>query len=48
MKKVYNDSTLNISKEAKFEKPLNFNIEVDCNKHPEDQTEKDNFGDEFF
>jgi len=48
MKKVYNDSTLNISKEAKFEKPLNFDIEVDCNKHPEDQTEKDNFGDEFF
>ncbi len=48
MKKVYNDSTLNFSNEAKFEKPLNFDIDTDCDKHSEEQTEKDNFGDEFF
>jgi penicillin-binding protein 1A len=48
MKKVYNDSTLKYTNEAKFEKPLNFNIETDCDKHSEEQIEIDTFGDEFF
>lgn len=32
MQKVYDDPTLNYSREATFERPEGFNIELDCNK----------------
>ncbi len=48
MKKVYNDSTLTISQDAEFEEPLNFNVELDCDKLNENNTEQDHFDDDFF
>lgn len=48
MQKVYNDSTLNVTQEDKFEKPLNFNVELDCDKVEEDSHDQIEFGDEFF
>ena len=48
MQKVYNDSTLNVTQEDKFEKPLNFNIELDCDKLEGDNQDQVEFGDEFF
>ncbi|MBU8893589.1 MAG: penicillin-binding protein, partial [Bacteroidales bacterium] len=48
MKKIYADSTLNITTLDKFEKPLNFSVELDCDKYLENKTDEDNFGDDFF
>jgi len=49
MQKVYNDSTIvGVSQEDKFEEPLNFNIEIDCDKFEENNPEQDSYDDEFF
>ncbi|MBI9054978.1 MAG: penicillin-binding protein [Bacteroidales bacterium] len=48
MKKIYNDSTLSVTKKDKFEEPLNFNVELDCDKFEENNTESDEFDNEFF
>jgi len=48
LQKVYNDSTLSVTKEDKFEEPLNFSVELDCDKFEEKNTEKNNFDNEFF
>ena len=47
MQKVYADSTLFISKDDVFEKPVNFNINIDC---PTLQEDNDNleYDEEFF
>jgi len=39
MKNCYNDSSLNVSKEA-FEKPKNLSIEIDCGKYQLDENNK--------
>lgn len=48
MKKIYNDSTLNVTTEDIFEEPLNFSVETDCDKYNESKTDKENFDNEFF
>lgn len=48
MQKVYNDSTLNVTTEDKFEKPLNFSVNIDCEKFEENNNDQTNYGDEFF
>jgi penicillin-binding protein 1A len=48
MQKVYNDSTLFVTKEDKFEEPLNFSVELNCDKFEDNNTEKNNFDNEFF
>ncbi len=49
MQKIYNDSTIvGVSTEDIFEKPLNFDIEIDCDKFEENQTKQENFDDDFF
>jgi penicillin-binding protein 1A len=48
MQKVYNDSTLNVTTEDKFEKPLNFSVKIDCDKFEENNSDQKNYGDEFF
>ena len=48
MQKVYADSTLTVTTEDKFEEPLNFSIELDCNKFEENKTDIDDFDDDFF
>ncbi len=48
MQKVYNDSTLNVTTEDKFEKPLNFSVNIDCEKFEENNSDQTNYGDEFF
>ncbi|MCG8411228.1 MAG: transglycosylase domain-containing protein [Bacteroidales bacterium] len=47
MQKVYNDSTLNITNEDEFEEPLNFSIQLDCDKL-EKRKNNNEFNDEFF
>jgi len=42
MKKIYNDKKLNIKKDAKFEKPKNFSINLDCNEIEQEVTKKKN------
>ncbi|HAF27977.1 MAG TPA: penicillin-binding protein [Bacteroidales bacterium] len=48
MKKIYNDSTLTVTTEDKFEKPLNFSVETDCEIYNETKTDQENFDNEFF
>jgi penicillin-binding protein 1A len=48
MKKIYNDSTLTVTTEDKFEKPLNFSVETDCEIYNENKTDQENFDNEFF
>ena len=49
MQKVYKDSTISfISQEDKFEEPLNFPVEMDCDKYEESQSEKENYDNDFF
>ncbi|MFC2151521.1 transglycosylase domain-containing protein [Bacteroidota bacterium] len=49
MKKVYKDSTIvGISQDDEFEEPLNFSIEIDCDKFKDNQTEPDDFDNDFF
>ena len=48
MQKVYNDSILTISRDAEFEEPLNFNVEIDCDKYEENKTDQNNFDNDFF
>jgi penicillin-binding protein 1A len=48
MQKVYNDSTLSVTQEDKFEEPLNFSIDLDCDKYEENKTDQDSFNSEFF
>lgn len=38
MKKLYNDSTLNVKKYAKFKKPKNFSIELDCDEYEQNKS----------
>jgi penicillin-binding protein 1A len=45
MKNCYNDETLNVSKED-FEKPEELSIEIDCGKHPEDDSKIKNTPDD--
>jgi hypothetical protein len=45
MKKVYADSTITISK-GDFDKPKNFDVELDCEKYNQQQKQHDiNFDD---
>jgi len=48
LKKIYNDSTLTVTNKDKFEEPLNFSVELDCDKFEENNTESDEFDNEFF
>lgn len=53
MQQIYADSTLRYSTDDTFEKPANFNINLDCNQFniQSDASSKDNvddFGDDFF
>lgn len=49
MKKIYNDSTIvSVKQEDEFEKPLNFSVEIDCDKYQENNTEEVDYDDEFF
>lgn len=48
MQKVYNDSTLYVTQEDKFEEPLNFSVVIDCDKLEDDQNDQVDYGDEFF
>jgi penicillin-binding protein 1A len=48
MKKIYADSTLTVTNNDKFEEPLNFSVELDCDKFEENNTESDEFDNEFF
>ncbi|MCB2197012.1 MAG: transglycosylase domain-containing protein [Bacteroidetes bacterium] len=49
MQKVYSDSTIvSVTQEDEFEKPLNFSVEIDCDKYQENNTEEVNYDDEFF
>ncbi|WP_299883814.1 transglycosylase domain-containing protein [uncultured Lacinutrix sp.] len=41
MKSCYEDKTLNVSK-SNFEKPKNLSVEVDCNRHQQDNLGEDN------
>jgi len=38
MKKLYNDSTLNVEQYAKFKKPKNFSIELDCDEYEQNKS----------
>lgn len=46
MKKVYADSTLNVSQEP-FEKPLNFNLDLNCDDTVKQKVRKDDWDEEF-
>jgi penicillin-binding protein 1A len=49
MQKVYNDSTIvSVTQDDEFEKPLNFAVEIDCDKYQENNTEEMDYDDEFF
>ena len=49
MQKVYSDSTIvGVSQEDKFDEPINFNINLDCDKYEENQTDQESFDNEFF
>lgn len=49
MQKVYNDSTImGVTTEDEFEEPLNFNVQIDCDKFEENRTEQNSFEEEFF
>lgn len=48
IKKIYNDSTLTVTTEDKFEEPLNFSVEMNCDKYNENKTGQENFDNEFF
>ena len=38
----------NITQEDKFEEPLNFSIELDCDKYEESKTDHEDFDHDFF
>lgn len=49
MKKVYNDSTIvGVTQEDKFDEPINFSIDMDCDKYEENKTDQESFDREFF
>ncbi len=49
MQKIYSDSTIvSVTTDDKFEKPLNFSIEVDCDKYNENNKEEVDYDNEFF
>ncbi|MDA3952766.1 MAG: transglycosylase domain-containing protein [Bacteroidales bacterium] len=48
MQKVYKDSTLSVTQEDKFDEPINFSINLDCEKYEENQTNQESFDSEFF
>lgn len=48
MQKVYNDSTLFVTRDDKFEEPLNFNIELDCDNLEQNNNQNNEFEEEFF
>ena len=48
MQKVYADSTLTVTTDDKFEEPLNFSIELDCDKFDDDKTDDNDFDNDFF
>jgi len=49
MQKVYNDSTiLGVTQEDKFDEPFNFSVELDCGKYKENQTDQEDFNNDFF
>ena len=48
MQKVYNDSTLTVTQKDEFEEPLNFSVDLDCDKLENNNNDQVDYGDEFF
>jgi len=48
MQKVYKDSTLFVTNEDEFERPINFNIQLDCDDETDSSRDMMNLENEFF
>jgi len=48
MQKIYSDSTLHVTRKDKFEKPINFSVNLDCDNMQGQNNSEEEYEDDFF
>lgn len=48
MQKIYSDSTLHVTRKDKFEKPINFSVNLDCENMESQNNSEEEYEDDFF